>query len=287
MIFIRLVLTAVIAIAAVFCGLYVWDQVFRDPWTRDAHVRANLVRVAPQVSGAVTEVPVANNASVQAGDLLFRIDDASYRLALAQAEANLANAKATAANARQQADRLKQIQDREALAVAAVNLEEAELQADAADADVKAAEAQLSKAQLDLSRCEVRAPVAGQVTNLGIHIGDYASTGTAAMTLIDTGSFRVDAFFMETQIDRIAVGDAARIRLMANGEELTGTVTGIASGISYAQDTSSSLLQAPEPSFQWIRLAQRIPVEIALTSQPARIGLANGLTVTARVAAED
>lgn len=280
MMFLRLVLTTLLTIAAVFGGIHVWETVFRDPWTRDAHVRANLVQVAPQVSGEIAEVAVRNNQAVAKGDVLFRIDDASYRLALAKAQASLATDRAEAANDHQQADRLIAARASNNAAVSEQAAEEARLTAEAADATVQAAEVAVRQARLDLERTTVRAPVDGKVTNLAAHPGDYAATGTAILAMVDTNSFRVDAFFMETKIGRIAVGDRARVRLMANGELLEGRVAGIAPGIAYSEDMSSSLLQAPTPSFQWIRLAQRIPVEIELTTRPARLALANGMTAS-------
>lgn len=286
MILIRLILTTLIAIAAMFAGIYVWNQVFRDPWTRDAHVRADLIQIAPLVSGTVTEVEVENNAVVAKGDLLMKIDPSNYHLALEQAEASLASAQAAAENSQQQADRLLQQQDRSPGSVAEVEVRSAVLTANASQADVRSAQAALERARLDLARTEVHAPRDGQITNLTANVGDYAAAGSNAMVMVDTQSFRVDAFFMETQIHGIAVGDPVRVRLIASGQELRGHVSGISTGISYAEDMSSSLLQAPTPSFQWIRLAQRIPVEIALDDVPESLTLANGMTASVTVRPE-
>ncbi|MDB6454827.1 efflux RND transporter periplasmic adaptor subunit [Falsirhodobacter sp. 20TX0035] len=283
MILIRLILTTLIAIAAAFGGIYVWNQVFRDPWTRDAHIRADLIQIAPLVSGAVVEVEVTNNANVAAGDLLMKIDPKNYELALSQAEASLASARANAENSRQQADRLLQQQEQSPRSVAEVELRSSVLSADAADAQVRSAEAALDRARLDLTRTEVRAPRDGQITNLTANVGDYAAAGANAMVLVAEDSFRVDAFFMETQIQHIRAGDPVRVHLMASGYEMPGRVLGISSGISYAEDMSQSLLQAPTPSFQWIRLAQRIPVEIALDRIPDGHLLANGMTASVTV----
>lgn len=283
MIFLRLVLTTVITIAAVFGMVAVWNGVFRDPWTRDAHVRANLLQIAPLVSGAVVEVPVRNNQTVKKGEVLMRLDRSSYELSVAQAEASLASARASAADDRQQADRLQALRARDSSAISESDATAAELTAAASAAAAQADAVALEVAKLDLKRTEVLAPADGVVTNLAVHVGDYAAAGSAAMAMIDTGSFRVDAFFMETQLERIAVGDPVSVRLMANGERLEGEVRGISPGISYSEDMSTSLLQAPEPSFQWIRLAQRIPVEVALKARPRSLPLANGMTASVTV----
>ncbi|WP_128253701.1 HlyD family secretion protein [Falsirhodobacter deserti] len=286
MILIRLILTTLIAIAAMFAGIYVWDNVFRDPWTRDAHVRADLIQIAPQVSGAVTEVPVTNNQMVRKGDLLMKIDPSNYRLAVTQAEASLASARARAENNRQQADRLLRQQESSPRSVAEVEVRSAVLATDAADAEVRSAEAALERARLDLQRTEVHAPRDGQITNLTANVGDFAAAGNNAMVMVDTNSFRIDAFFMETQISGIDVGDPVRVRLIAHDEELSGRVSGISTGISFSEDMSTSMLQAPTPSFQWIRLAQRIPVEIALEGAPHSFALANGMTASVTVMPE-
>jgi len=283
MILIRLILTTLIAIAAVFAGIYVWDHVFRDPWTRDAHLRADLIQIAPQVSGQVQEVPVHNNQMVAAGDLLMRIDPRNYQLAVTQAEASLASATANAENSRQQADRLLLQQEQSPRSVAEVELRSAVLSANAADADVRSAGAALERARLDLTRTEVHASRTGQITNLSANVGDYAAAGSGAMVMVATDSFRIDAFFMETMMHDIRAGDEARVRLIASGRVLKGHVSGISTGISYAEDMSNSLLQAPTPSFQWIRLAQRIPVEITLDEMPDDIALANGMTASVTV----
>ncbi|MBJ3777005.1 HlyD family secretion protein [Acuticoccus mangrovi] len=287
MIIVRLLFTTILTISAIYAGIFVWDGIFYDPWTRDAHVRANIVAVAPRVAGEIVEVAVKNNMSVKRGDLLLRVDPTDFDLAVAQATAARDEAAAQLDIARQKSSRFDKLKAEGAISVAEVEIINADLATKAAEATLKAAEAALKVATVDRERTELRAPVNGVVTNLVADVGDYGATGTPVLALIDTDSFRVDAFFLETQLSRIAVGASARIRFMANGEVVAGRVAGIASGIAYSEDLSSSLLQAPNPSFQWVRLAQRVPIEIELIERPKGVPLVNGATATVIVGPAD
>ena len=97
---IRSAVTIILVIAAALAAIWMWNHYERSPWTRDGRVRADVVRVTPDISGLVTSVAVRDNQRVKAGDLLFVIDTPRYRLALEEAEAQIASAKATLAQAR-------------------------------------------------------------------------------------------------------------------------------------------------------------------------------------------
>jgi len=280
MIIVRLTVTIVLVTLAMFSATFLWTNVFERPWTRDAHIRGSVVGVAPQVEGPIVEVAVANNATVEAGDVLFKIDETNYTLALKSAQANVAAAQASADDAEQQAKRFDTLLKRGSPSVAQVDVDDVNLKAQAARAALQQAQAALDRAKVDLTRTTVRAPVAGRVTNLTADVGDYAAVGTAVLAIVDSDSFRVDAYFLETKLPRIKVGDPARIRLMASGEVMSGHVQGIAAGIAFTQDRSALLLQAPDPSFEWVRLAQRVPVQIALEGTPRSVPFFNGATVT-------
>ena len=89
-----LITAAVVAIAAVL-GHALWKHYLYSPWTRDGRVRADVVRVTPDIGGLITSVAVHDNQTVRAGDLLFVIDTPRYELALEQADAQVASARAT------------------------------------------------------------------------------------------------------------------------------------------------------------------------------------------------
>ena len=123
------------------------------------------------------------------------------------------------------------------------------------------------------------------VTNLILQTGSYAASGQTAMTLVDADSYWVDGYFAETQLPRIRIGDAARMVMMAYPDTaMAGTVVGIGRGISVADATPSVQgLPSVNPVFTWVRLAQRVPIRIALDDVPCPITLASGLTVTVSI----
>ena len=319
--YIRIAITAVIVLFAVFIGYGMWRHYMYSPWTRDGRIRANVVRIAPDVSGLVTAVNVIDNQPVKKGDVLFVIDRPRYADALEQAKANLAAAEAAVAAAQANIDAAKagttqskanfvmyeaQSKRRQGLrdVVSNEDLANASATADAAraawdkaragveqavaaqlqaQASVKQAQAALATAELNLQRTEVRAPVDGYITNLLVRVGDYASAGAPRLALVDSHSFWVDGYFEETKLPHLRVGDPVDIRLMSGGVHLHGTVEGVARGIGGAVDpTGGDLLANINPTFNWVRLAQRVPVRVRIDTDhmPAGTVLVAGQTAT-------
>lgn len=320
----RFLITAVVVVVAIFLGHALWKHYLYSPWTRDGRVRAEVVRVAPDVSGLVTKVAVVDNQLVHKGDLLFVLDKARYDNAVDQAEANLqaamASARAAGANidsaiagaeARKaeyemyvaQADRRQKLGNliaKEARSNAQSTASSAKAswrqaqaggsQADAARQQAQAAVAQaqveLDLARLNLQRTDVRSPVDGYVTNLDVRVGDYAAAGGARLALVDSHSYYIYGYFEETKLPQLHVGDPVDIRLMAGGVHLKGTISGIAHGIADSDNpTGSDLLADVNPTFSWVRLAQRVPVRIAIDSAalPPDTLIAAGMTATIQV----
>jgi len=317
----RFLITAAVVALAALLGHALWRHYLYAPWTRDGRVRAEVVRVAPDVSGLVTAVAVRDNQAVHKGDLLFSIDPVRFRYARDQAQANLdaarANARAAGASisaaeasaAARKADydmraeeaaRRRQLGDviaeevRSDAAAAAHSARASWQQAKAGGAQASAAREQalaavaqaqvaLDRAVLDLARTEVRAPVDGYVTNLDVRAGDYASTGTPRLALVDSHSYYIYGYFEETKLPQLRVGDRVDVRLMAGGVHLPGTISGIAHGITDRDNPAGNdLLADVNPSFNWVRLAQRVPVRVAIdtTRLPAGTVLAAGMTAT-------
>jgi RND family efflux transporter MFP subunit len=276
---VRVILTLFVGVSAAILG---WDTVhyyFFSPWTRDARVTADVVTIAPDVSGYVTEVRVRNNQFVKRGDILFVIDQDRYRLALADAEATLA------ARLAQKQMLLSQFERREKLKPGAViaieDLDNSHRQAESAAAQYDQASASRDIAALNLARTEVRASVNGYVSNLTLTQGSYASQGKAVLALIDSDSYRVDAYFEETKIPKIKLDALADVQLMDGAAMIKGKVESIARGIT-DQDNKDGpeLLASVNPTFTWVRLAQRIPVRIRLTDVPVGVLIAAGMTCT-------
>ena len=197
----RVLLTLILVIAAGLLGYDVAKYYLYSPWTRDARIRANVVTVAPDVSGYVDDIRVRNNQFVHKDDVLFVIDQDRYKLALANAEA------AVAATHAQYLMLLDQYQRRSKLSpgitITVENLDNARRQSETAAANYQQAIASRDTAALNLKRTEVRASVNGFITNLNLAKGTYASQGQAVMALIDSDSYRVEAYFEETKIPQV------------------------------------------------------------------------------------
>ena len=274
----RLVVSGIVVAAAAAVGWQLWVYYMEEPWTRDGRVRADVVQVAPDVAGIVTEVLVRDNQEVQQGDVLFRIDRDRYRLALAQADAAMANRLAAKDQADRDAERYRRL---DVTAVSQAQREQALSVAEQAAAAVQQAQADRDLAQLNLDRTEIKAPVNGIVTNLDLQVGDYVAAGHPVIAVVDTDTFHVDGYFEETKLDRIRIGDPVTIYLIGVGPALQGHVEGIASAIVDRERSSSSdLLANVNPTFAWVRLAQRIPVRIAIDFVPPDVQLIAGRTAT-------
>ena len=129
-----------------------------------------------------------------------------------------------------------------------------------AQAELRGARAALASAELDLERSVLRAPVDGYITHLRLRRGDYAVAGKPDVTILDGGSFWITGYFEETKLRRIQPGAPARIRLMGFESPLTGRVASIGRGIADENDgVGDHGLPAVNPSFSWVRLAQRFP----------------------------
>lgn len=254
-----------------------WLHYMDSPWTRDGRVRADIINIAPDVAGLVVEVAVHDNQRVAVGDLLLRIDPAHYQMAVQQAEALVAARKAALAMRQVNARRRAEMDD---LVVSRESREDAGHLSAIALAKYQQALALLDAARLDLQRTEVRATAAGYITNLSVFEGDYASTGEPSMALVDSDSFYVNGYFEETRLPRIRLGAPVEMRMMS-GERLRGHVDSIARGIYDRDNPQSRELTADvNPTFNWVRLAQRVPVRIHLDELPAGLQLAAGMTCT-------
>jgi len=276
---VRVAVTTVAVIAAVAIGWRLWVHYTLAPWTRDARVLANIVEIAPDVSGLVSAVYVVDNQLVNKGDVLFVIDQERFKVALLQAQGQVEMRRQALKLAQDDAQRDATLSTDGSSAISVAAAERTAIAASEALAELNVAQAALDSAQIDLTRSQVRAPVSGYVTNLNANVGDYASVGTGVLALVDSGSFYVYAYFMETKLPQVRDGDKARVELMAGGVVLDGVVEGLSRAIANPQ-ASGGLLAAVNPEFDWIRLAQRIPVRIKLGPLPPDVRLAAGMSAT-------
>ncbi|PSJ21903.1 HlyD family secretion protein [Halomonas sp. ND22Bw] len=277
----RSLVTLVIVALAIAAGLWLWHYYLYTPWTRDGRVRAEVITVAPDVAGRVVALPVADNQRVDAGETLFRIDRSRYETAVTRAEAVVAQRQAELQLSQDEASRRSRLSRQ---AISAEGQETARINRQVASASLDQAQSDLASARLDLERTTVAAPAAGHVLNLQLSEGNYVSAGEEVMALIKAGSYFVTGYFEETKTPYFSVGDPARVTLMSGDTELRGHVESIGRAIADPNtDPNSQLLPRVQPTFSWVRLAQRIPVRIALDEIPEGTTLSAGMTASVYV----
>ncbi len=352
----RYLLTALVVLAAVSAVAWKYYDYVVNPWTRNGQISADVLQVAPRVSGPIVELPIIDDQAVKRGDLLFKIDPRTYQAAVDQAAArldatrdqlkNLAEqVKVSQAALEQSESGIKQAQS--AVASAQANLDKAQkdfdraknlvakgdvskrtfdqakaafdvARADLANADAKEtqatsarlqaqaelarteaqlgapgednaqlreAKAALETAKLNLEFTEVRASVDGYVTNVTLRLGSQAVANQPALALVDTSSFYARGFFRENAVGHVRPGMPALVTLMTYPDRpVSGRVASIGWGI-YQDDGASGpdLLPKIQPTFEWIRLAQRIPVRVHLDSIADGVELRVGTTASVLV----
>lgn len=276
----RVGITLLAAAGAAFAGWHLWRHYEIDPWTRDGRVKAYVVQVAPDVTGQVTRVYVRDNQQVKAGEPLFEIDRARFELALRQARAAEQAARAALAQAQRETRRNGQLDD----LVSQETREQGQTRVDQARAALAQAAVSVDTAKLNLERTRVVSSVDGFVTNLDLRVGEYASASHPVLALLDRNSFYVEGYFEENKLQGIHLGDPVSVSLMGARQVLGGHVESFAEGISDRdRSTGTNMLPNINPTFNWVRLAQRIPVRIALDPVPAGVRLVAGQTATVQV----
>jgi RND family efflux transporter MFP subunit len=276
----RVLVTLLAAAGAIYVGVQLWQHYEVAPWTRDGRLKAYVVQVAPDVTGQVTRVYVHDNQQVTAGEPLFDLDRARFELALRQSEAQVTAAQAALGQTARENRRNTELDD----LVSTETREQGQTRADQARAALAQAIVNRDTARLNLERTRVTASVNGTVTNLDLRAGSYATAARPVMALVDSSSFYVEGYFEETKLPGIALGDRVDITLMGTRAPIHGRVESFASGIADRdRSMGANMLPNVNPTFNWVRLAQRIPVRIALDPVPASVRLVAGLTATVKV----
>ena len=276
----RMLVTLLVVVAAGFGARWLWIRYNLDPWTRDGRLRADVVQVSPDINGLVTAVDVRDGQKVRVGDTLFIVDRPRYELALAQAEAAIAADEAQLAQARRESKRNRGLND----LVTTEQTEETSAKVLTLEAQLQGAKVARDTARLNLDRTVIRSTVNGIVTNLELQPGDYANVGRQVLAVVNTDSLYADGYFEETKLPNIQVGDKAVIHLMGVDTDLHGTVESIAAGIEDRErGASGNALANINPTFSWVRLAQRIPVRVKLDQAPLDVRLIAGRTATVSI----
>ncbi|AFY17343.1 HlyD family secretion protein [Pseudomonas sp. UW4] len=276
----RVVLTLLIVSFAV---VVVWRMVMYymfAPWTRDGHIRADIVQIAPDVSGLIQQVEVRDNQLVKRGQVLFSIDPDRFKLALRQAKAAVADREETLAQAQREAKRNKGLGN----LVPAEQLEESQSKVARAQVALTEAQVAVDSAQLNLDRSVIRSPVDGYVNDRAPRTQEFVSAGRPVLSVVDSNSFHIDGYFEETKLNGIHIGQSVDIRVIGDNARLRGHVESIVAGIEDRDRTSgNNLLPNVNPAFSWVRLAQRIPVRIAFDDVPEDFRMIAGRTATVSI----
>ncbi|MDB5776014.1 MAG: hlyD secretion family protein [Herbaspirillum sp.] len=255
---VRFLITALLLLAALWIGKTAWDRYMQSPWTRDGRIKADVVNVSADVSGNVIDVAVRDNQLVHKGDVLFTIDRARYAEALAQAEAVLSARKSEQAHRGKEADAVT-----------------------AAEAQYQAALAARNIAKIDLERTVVRAPATGYVTNLDVFAGSFAAAGAPTLAIISSDTFYAVGYFEENKLSMMKQNDPVEITVLGDDKVMRGHIESMAHGITDRDANSGrELLADVNPTFNWVRLAQRVPVRIHIDQMPAGRVLIAGTTCT-------
>ena len=249
---------------------------------------ARAKRLADSQAGSV-ETAEAKAAAVKA----YQAQLASTNAGLQQAQAALEKAKA----ARKEAQ-AKLVTAQNGLVEAQAAVLTATADRDQAQANlgtsgetnvrIRSAKVQLEQAKLNLDWTSIHAPADGYITNMSIRGSTFVSPGTPFALFVDGSSFRVDAYFQETKLRHIQPGDSVIVTVMGHHDRrLEGAIESIGYAINPPNladtDGPDNLVPTIEPTFEWIRLAQRVPVRIRLKEIPPDLHLVSGMTASVAV----
>ncbi len=282
---IKILLTLAILGAALYYAYNKYRAYIDNPWTRDGQVRTQVIQVTPRVNGMVIKISIVDNQHVKKGDLLFEIDPSQYQVELDQEKAKLQRTREAAKGTKIEFDRVKNIYSKDKGAVSQKDMVRNETNYYKSLADIDNSEEAVNTAKLNLSYTKVLAEVDGYVSNINFQIGSQAVANQPILALVDENAYWVFGFFREDAIPEVKIGDTAIVTLLAYpNTPLSGKVESIAWGIAHSDgNPGNNLLPSVKPVFQWIRLAQRIPVRIKLDKLPEEIKLRFGLTASVMI----
>lgn len=279
--FIKFAITFFIVVIAIFLALKLWHNYMNNPWTRDGRIRADTIMISPDVSGLVEKVYVKDNQFVKKGELIFQIDKKRFLEDVAKYATLFEIQKSEYQMKKKQFDRRFKVNND---VISKEEHETATYQLEIAKANYDKALVELNIAKLNLERSSVKASEDGWVTNLVLKNGDYINKGENSLALIINNSFWIYGYFEEHKIPLIKEGDIANIQPLGTDFIIKGHVESIANGITDRDnDFGKRLLANVNPSFTWVRLAQRIPVRIHIDEVPEGFILRAGVTCTIKI----
>jgi membrane fusion protein, multidrug efflux system len=258
-------------------GYLYWNHSRRFQSTDDAFIAARAFSLAPKVSGYITAVPVTDNQHVAAGDVIARIDDRDYRVALDQAKAQLTRDQALLQQAKTNLGRYQYLVQRNAIAQQQADDQGFLVAQD--ESTVALDQAKVDAAQLDLSHTTISAAEPGRVVSLTAAVGQFAQAGTA-LTMFVPDEIWVTANFKETQLDSMRPGQAVTLAIDAYPDR---AIRGHIASVQPGSGTAFSLLPAQNATGNYVKIVQRVPVKIVIDAPPADLALGPGMSVVPTV----
>lgn len=262
--------------AVLWFGFQIYNNYYVS--TDDAYINANVVQIAPRVTGKINNLYIVNNQYVKKGQPLFAIDPEPFQLAINSAQAQLAVSNAELDNATLTKNRVLALVAKRFLSTQ--DGDNAIANYKTALAKVDQAQTTLAQASLNMQYTNITAPVSGWVTNVTLRKGDIVTANQPLFALISDEEFWADANFKETQLEKIKPGQSAIIETdLYPGHEFKGIVESISGGAG----TAFSLLPAQNATGNWVKVTQRVPVRIKVLNPdaqfPLRIGISANVTV--------
>jgi len=270
-----LALPLVLATAA--GGYLYWDYAGHFQSTDDSFIAARAFSMAPKVSGYITAVPVTDNQHLGAGDVIARIDDRDYRVALDQAKAQLAHDQALLEQAKTNLGRYQYLVQRNA--IAQQQADDQRYLVAQTESTVALDQAKVDAAQLDLSHTTITAAEPGRVVSLTAAVGQYAQAGTA-LTMFVPDQIWVTANFKETQLDAMRPGQSVKLAIDAYPDR---SISGHLASVQPGSGAAFSLLPAQNATGNYVKIVQRVPVKIVIDVPPADVALGPGMSVVPTV----
>jgi membrane fusion protein, multidrug efflux system len=271
------VLALVVLISAAAAGDLYWSYAEHFQSTDDSFIAARQFAIQPKVAGYITAVPVTDNQHVAAGDVIARIDDRDYRIALDQARAQSAHDQAVLEQAQKNLVRYQTLGKTNSIAQQQIDDQTFLVEQD--KATVALDQANVDSAQLNLSHTVVTADQAGRVVSLSAAVGQYAQVGTT-LTMFVPDDIWVTANFKETQLDAMRPGQPVTINIDAYPDR---TIRGHVASVQPGSGPAFSLLPPENATGNWVKIVQRVPVKIVMDDPPADVALGPGMSVETTV----
>lgn len=347
----------VVVVAMTYFGITEIHKRIAYIFEEDARIGADLVTVSSRVAGWITEMPVIEGDTVQAGAVIVQVDDRESQVLLNELEAQLGGIRAehdrlraerglvtnqvesrlvsekslvAAAGvsvssmrpqvelAKRELDRTKKLYEdkvssRRQLDQAETKLQQADREYRIAVADLRAAEARVAEVEADRARLDVlaadlivleqreaeiqariarqrldvldrsvKSPIGGVVDRTFVDIGEYVTPGQRLILVHDPKRVWVEANIKETSIRSISVGQPVDIRVDAYPSEV---FKGQIQIVGSAATSQFALLPTPNPSGNFTKITQRLPIRIAIENPDER--LRPGMMVEVKIPKSD